>query len=155
MDQSQRTIESILTKLARKVDPIIKKILILNVDRKFQELVKYPISAGGKRLRPALAIFSCQLLGGKLKDVLYPAAALEILHNYTLIIDDMIDNSILRRGKKTCWAKFGQSMAQCVGIDFAASIFLMSRITFWNSGSARAWMSLKAGSSSSFSFICQ
>jgi len=65
----------------------------------------------------------CQLLGGKIKDVLYPAAGLEILHNYSLIVDDIIDNSILRRGKPTAWAKFGKSIAQCIGIDYPAAAF--------------------------------
>jgi geranylgeranyl pyrophosphate synthase len=62
------------------------------------------------------------MLGGKLKDVLYPAAGLEILHNYTLIIDDIIDNSKTRRGQPTCWHKYGRSIAECVGIDYSAAI---------------------------------
>lgn len=74
-------------------------------------------------MRPTLSIISCQMLGGKIKDVLYPAAGLEIMHNYTLIVDDIIDNSLLRRGKPTLWAKFGRSTAQCVGIDYSAAVF--------------------------------
>jgi len=70
-----------------------------------------------------LAIVSCKLLGGKIKDVLYPAASLEILHNYSLIIDDMVDNSELRRGKPTCWVKFGESIARCITIDYSAAAF--------------------------------
>ena len=63
------------------------------------------------------------MLGGKLKDVLYPAASLELLHNCTLIVDDIIDKSNLRRGKPTTWSKFGESTAECVGIDYSAAIF--------------------------------
>ena len=58
-----------------------------------------------------------------MKDVLYPAASLEILHNYSLIIDDMVDSSELRRGKPTCWAKFGELIAQCVTVDYSAAAF--------------------------------
>jgi len=118
-----KELESIFNKFTKVIEPVIKKILVSNVDKKFQQLVEYPILTGGKRLRPALAVISCLMLGGKLRDVLYPAAGLEILHNYTLIVDDMIDDSSLRRGKPTCWFKFGNSIAQCVGIDYAATIF--------------------------------
>lgn len=107
----------------RIVEPKIKEILNRFLDRKFKELVNYQIETGGKRIRPALAILSCLACGGKIKDVLYPAAGIEILHNYTLIIDDIIDKSQSRRGYATCWRKFGHSIAECVEAVFAASIF--------------------------------
>lgn len=116
-------LNSVLTQLTKKVEPTVKKILLSGVDKKFQKIVSYQISTGGKRLRSALAIICCKMLGGKLKDVLYPAAGLEILHNYSLIIDDIIDDSNLRRGKPTTWFKFGKSTAQCIGIDYSAAIF--------------------------------
>ena len=123
MDEGKKELGLILERFAKAVDPVIEKFLISFVDKKFQELIKYPVSTGGKRLRPALAAISCQLLGGKLKDAIKPAAGLEVLHNYTLIVDDIIDNSSLRRGKPTSWARFGNSIAQCIGIDYAATIF--------------------------------
>jgi len=48
----------------KKVDPIIDEMLVLSVDKKYQKLVKYQVSSGGKRLRPALAVMSCNMLGG-------------------------------------------------------------------------------------------
>ena len=116
-------LEQFLNKYSKMVEPIILRLLVSDIDKKHQELVKYLIQTGGKRLRPALAAISCQMLGGKTKDVLWPSAGLEILHNYTLIVDDIIDNSRLRRGKPTLWAKFGKSIAECIGIGYAASIF--------------------------------
>jgi geranylgeranyl diphosphate synthase type I len=112
-----------LKKIAQKVEPKIKEILADGLDKKTKPLVFYPIESGGKRLRPILAVISCFCCGGKIKDVLYPAAGLEILHNYTLIIDDIIDHSILRRGRLTVWKKFGSSITQCLGVDYAASVF--------------------------------
>jgi len=114
---------SFLAQTAKVVDPVIKRLLSLYVDKRFQEIVRYQVDTGGKRIRPALAMASTKLFGGKIKDALYPAAGLEILHNYSLIIDDIIDNSVLRRSKPTVWAKFGRSIAQCVGINFGAAIF--------------------------------
>jgi len=113
----------ITKKAARIVDPKIKQVLGLYLDKKTQKLVEYQIDAGGKRLRPVLAMVSCLVCGGKVKDVAYPAAGLEILHNYTLIVDDMIDNSDLRRGEPTTWFKFGKSIAQCVGVIYGVALF--------------------------------
>ena len=107
----------------KRIDPEIKKVLLSDVSAKFHPLIAHQIATGGKRLRPLLAILSCRMLGGKLKDVIHPAAGLEILHNCTLIIDDIIDHSKIRRNKPTVWAKYGESMAECAAIDYSASIF--------------------------------
>lgn len=116
-------LDSILNETGKIINPVVKKLLNSYVDKKTQKLVNYQILAGGKRIRPALTILSCQLLGGKIKDVLYPAAGLEILHNYSLIIDDMIDNSVVRRSEPTVWSKFGRTVTQCVGVDYSAAVF--------------------------------
>lgn len=116
-------LKKFLESVEEKINPIIEELLVSYIDPKNREAVKYQISTGGKRLRPALAIAACKMFGGKTEDVLYPAAALEILHNYTLIIDDIIDKSVLRRGKSTCWFKLGKSIAHCVEIDYSATIF--------------------------------
>ncbi|HDM31846.1 MAG TPA: polyprenyl synthetase family protein, partial [bacterium] len=113
----------LIKRYSKMVEKPMKEILGSFLERKFQKLAFYQISTGGKRLRPALSILSCQLLGGKIKDVLYPAAGIEILHNYTLIVDDIIDHSFLRRNQPTLWFKFGTSMAECLGMIYAASIF--------------------------------
>jgi len=113
----------LIKRYSKMVEKPMKEILGSFLEKKFQKLAFYQISTGGKRLRPALAIISCQLLGGKIKDVLYPAAGIEILHNYTLIVDDIIDHSHLRRNQPTLWFKFGTSVAECLGMIYAASIF--------------------------------
>lgn len=121
-----KNLSFIFKKVTKIIDPKIKEILALSIDKKTQKLVNYQIEVGGKRLRPTLTILSCLTCGGKINDVLYPAAGLEILHNYSLIVDDIIDNSTLRRGKLTSWAKFGRSIAECIGIDYAAAAFQAS-----------------------------
>lgn len=119
----EKDFKIIVKDIAKKVELAINKILIASVLPKHHELVKYQMSAGGKRLRPAIAVLTCQMLGGNLKDVLYPAAALEILHNYTLIVDDIIDHSEFRRGKPTVWKEYGKSVAENISMAYAASIF--------------------------------
>ena len=111
----------------KKITPPMKNLLSSGVSKVNHELVQYQVLTGGKRLRPALAVASCLMLGGKIKDIVYPAASIEVLHNFTLIIDDIVDHSILRRKKPTCWYKFGKSIAQVASIDYGAAVFQEAR----------------------------
>jgi len=122
LGHNMKEIETWLKEITGQVDPVIKTLLSQGVMKETRELLLYQIETGGKRLRPTLAVLSCFACGGKVKDVLYPAAALEILHTYSLIIDDIIDHSELRRGKATVWKKFGRSFAECAGVDYGASL---------------------------------
>jgi len=121
--KNRKELDLFLKKTAKTVDPIIQELLESYIDKKFYKLINYQVSTGGKRLRPALTIISSKLFGGKIKNVLYPAAGLEILHNCTLIVDDIIDHSELRRKKPTTWFKFGKSVAECMGVDYLAAAF--------------------------------
>ncbi len=116
-------LKNIFSKLKQEVEPIIKKMLLINVDNAHKDLVLYQIDCGGKRLRPILAILTYKMFGGKKKEILWPAASLEILHNYTLILDDIIDHSEKRRKQLTVWRKYGAVIAQCISMTYAASIF--------------------------------
>jgi geranylgeranyl diphosphate synthase type II len=77
----------------------------------------YVIEAGGKRLRPILCLAACTAVGGQAADALPAAAALEMIHTYSLIHDDLpaLDNDILRRGKPTCHVKFDEATAILTG----------------------------------------
>lgn len=77
--------------------------------------IRYTLAQGGKRLRPELCMIACQTLGGNPKQALYPAVALELLHNFTLIHDDIMDKSDLRRGQKTVYKRWGTSTAILAG----------------------------------------
>ena len=69
--------------------------------------LNYQFSTGGKRLRPALCLLSCELFGGEPSRALPFAMATEILHNFLLIHDDIEDGDVIRRDKKTLWAEIG------------------------------------------------
>ncbi len=79
--------------------------------------MRYSLFAGGKRIRPVLALGICNMLGGKTEDVLPFACALECIHTYSLIHDDLpcMDNDDFRRGKPTCHKQFGESTALLAG----------------------------------------
>jgi len=75
--------------------------------------MRYAVGSGGKRIRPVLCLFSAMAAGGCAEDARYPAAAIELLHNYTLVHDDLpaMDNDVERRGQPTVWKKFGEANA--------------------------------------------
>lgn len=81
-----------------------KKLAGVLKNRKPESLYKpsdYILSNSGKRLRPILVLFSAKAVGGKMNSVYNAALAVEMLHNFTLVHDDIMDNADLRRGKKT------------------------------------------------------
>ena len=63
--------------------------------------IRYELSLGGKRIRPVLMLMACELFGGDINQVVNPAIGLEIFHNFTLLHDDVMDKSDLRRGQPT------------------------------------------------------
>ncbi len=81
------------------------------------EAMEYSVRAGGKRLRPVIMLMTAKLLGLSDKDVLPFAAALEMIHTYSLIHDDLpaMDNDDLRRGKPTNHIVYGEAMAILAG----------------------------------------
>lgn len=81
------------------------------------EAMGYSVTAGGKRLRPVLMKECYALFGGKNKIVEPFMAAIEMIHNYSLVHDDLpaMDNDELRRGKPTTWKKYGECMAILAG----------------------------------------
>lgn len=83
------------------------------------------IANGGKRLRPYLVVKSCQMLGGKTKDALPAAAAIEMVHNFTLVHDDIMDNDEMRHGVPTVHTRFGVPLAILAGDVLFSKAFEM------------------------------
>ena len=81
------------------------------------EAMRYAVGSGGKRIRPQICLAASVAAGGAAEDARYPAAAIELLHNYTLVHDDLpaMDNDIERRGRPTVWKKFGEANAILAG----------------------------------------
>jgi geranylgeranyl diphosphate synthase type II len=79
--------------------------------------MRYSVFAGGKRLRPILCLETARIFGPDVALALHPACAIEFIHTYSLIHDDLpaLDNDDLRRGKPTCHKKFGEATAILAG----------------------------------------
>ena len=123
MMDNLKEIKLFLDSVDKKINPVIKEVLDLYVDKNNREVINYQIFTNGKRMRPSLIILTCQMMGGKQNNAVYPAVAMEILHNCSLIIDDIIDNDKIRRGEKTTWIKYGKSIAECISLTYMASVF--------------------------------
>lgn len=97
-------------------------------------------AAQGKRIRPLLTLLTCAGTGGNWQDALPAAAAVELVHNFSLIHDDIEDNSDLRRGRKTVWKLWGIAQA----VNAGDLMFTLSRISLMDlSGSIHADRILK------------
>jgi len=83
--------------------------------KKLYDAAGHLIVHGGKRLRPYMVIKSCQILGGKISNAMPAASAVEMVHNFTLVHDDIMDNDEMRHGVPTVHKKFGMSVAILAG----------------------------------------
>jgi len=100
------------------------------IPEKLFEAMDYSLSAGGKRLRPVLLLAACDTLGGNVDEALPFACALEMIHTYSLIHDDLpaMDNDDLRRGRPTNHKVYGEGMAILAGDGLlSAAMELMLR----------------------------
>jgi geranylgeranyl diphosphate synthase type II len=90
-----------------------------------EEAMRYSLLAGGKRIRPVLALATASALGRTPATVLPLAAALELIHTYSLIHDDLpaMDDDDLRRGRPTCHVKYGEGVAILAGDGLYAEAF--------------------------------
>ena len=95
-----------MTENIKLFEDYLKKELKYNKPESLYDPVKYILESGGKRLRPLITLYISELFNGKKIVALPAAAALEIFHNFTLAHDDIMDNSSIRRGKKTINAKW-------------------------------------------------
>lgn len=97
------------------------------------ESMNYSLKAGGKRLRPILTLEACKIVGGNEEDAIPFAMAIEMIHTYSLIHDDLpsLDNDDLRRGKPTNHKVYGEAMAILAGdglLNYAYEIMLSSSL---------------------------
>jgi geranylgeranyl diphosphate synthase type II len=91
------------------------------------EAMRYAVFAGGKRLRPVLCLAAAEACGGLTADALAPACAVELMHTYSLVHDDLpaMDDDDLRRGRPTCHKVYGEGMAVLCGDALLTEAFLI------------------------------
>lgn len=118
--------------LQNKIDLVnseLEKYLVPQYPERIYEAMGYSVFAGGKRLRPVLLLSACEAVGGNIENALPFACALEMIHTYSLIHDDLpaMDNDDFRRGKPTCHKQFDEAIAILAGdclLNYAYEIML-------------------------------
>ena len=103
----------------QKIDCSLETFLPKKSERpsSLHEAMRYAVLLGGKRIRPILTLAACEAVGGREKDALPVACAIELIHGYSLIHDDLpcMDDDDTRRGKPSCHKKFGEALALLAG----------------------------------------
>ena len=89
--------------------------------------MRYSVFAGGKRLRPVLCLAAAEACGGEISNALAPACAVELMHTYSLVHDDLpaMDDDDLRRGRPTCHKVYGEGMAVLCGDALLTESFVV------------------------------
>jgi len=127
-------IEKYLLEKKEIVDSALERYLPKEVDfpASLHKAIRHSLFAGGKRIRPILSIAAFEAVGGKGNGVLPFACALEMIHTYSLIHDDLpaIDNDDYRRGKPTCHKVFGEAIAILAGDALLTEAFKLMTTRF-------------------------
>lgn len=114
---AEHYLDAIAPMVARVDDWLAEAIGAAELPENLRAAARHAVLVGGKRLRPLLAIHCCEAVGGSMDDALPAAVAIELVHAFSLVHDDLpaLDNDLLRRGQPTVHAKFGEAMAILAG----------------------------------------
>lgn len=115
MHPEQAAYIELFRKERKKVDALLAKVFSKRKPRSLYEPSEYIINGKGKRIRPLLVLLSSKAVGGNFVGAYNAAAAVELLHNFTLVHDDIMDNADKRRGRLTLHTKYDDSTAILVG----------------------------------------
>ena len=106
---------NLVQSLNARLESELEKMITSGHPAELYDPVTYTLANGGKRLRPLLALLACELFDGNIEDAIQPALGIELFHNFTLLHDDIMDQSPVRRGKPTVHAKWGHNTAILAG----------------------------------------
>jgi geranylgeranyl diphosphate synthase, type II len=112
----EHTLDSLRLQVNRQLDGYLRQ-LDSDCPEALRDAMSYSLLAGGKRLRPLLTLLACEAAGGSIEAAMPAACAIEMVHTYSLIHDDLpaMDDDDLRRGIPTCHVKFGEARAILAG----------------------------------------
>lgn len=136
-----KTFEEYQTLVERALSPMLESLG--EIPGRLLEAMQYSLKAGGKRLRPVMLLAACDMAGGDADAALPFACAIEMIHTYSLIHDDLpaMDNDDLRRGKPTNHKVFGEDLAILAGdglLNAAAELMTRSALKIGDSRGIRA-----------------
>ena len=102
-------------KTAKEIQDTVKELFekesFIQQPKELYEPIEYTLALGGKRLRPTLLLASCEMFDGNISKASSAAIGIEVFHNFTLLHDDLMDKSPLRRGKETVYRRWNENIA--------------------------------------------
>jgi geranylgeranyl diphosphate synthase, type I len=116
-------VTDILKKYSKSIDEEIQNSLGTVDPDELQKSTQHLIKAGGKKIRPSLVVLSSEAVGGNAEDALKTAAAVELIHTFSLIHDDIMDKDDMRRGKPSVHVLWGEPMAILAGDTLFSKAF--------------------------------
>ena len=137
-------LNSYLSSKRKQINQALDSIFAIT-SSKIVKAMKYSLMAGGKRIRPVLCIAAAETVGGQSEDVFNAACALEMIHTYSLIHDDLpaMDNDDIRRGQPTCHVAFDEATAILAGDALLTLAFeVLSSTEFVQDNHVRNWMNV-------------
>jgi len=137
-------LNSYLSSKRKQINQALDSIFA-NTSNKIVKAMKYSLMAGGKRIRPVLCVAAAETVGGQSQDVISAACALELIHTYSLIHDDLpsMDNDDIRRGQPTCHVAFDEATAILAGDALLTLAFeVLSSTEFVQDNHVRNWMNV-------------
>ncbi|HVH14559.1 MAG TPA: polyprenyl synthetase family protein [Candidatus Angelobacter sp.] len=105
-------------RLGQQVDPVILDALSRGAPTDFKPALNYHFEVAGKRMRAAMVVLGCAAAGGRVQRAVKPAAVVEMIHNYSLVMDDLIDRGEVRRGRPTVRVVMGNSIALLIAMYY-------------------------------------
>src|SRR5467141_2389189 len=105
-------------RLGQQADPAILDAIKRGAPPEFRPALSYHFEVAGKRMRAAMVVLSCGAAGGRIERAVKPAAVVEMIHNYSLVMDDLIDRGEVRRGRPTVRVVMGDSIALLVAMFY-------------------------------------
>jgi geranylgeranyl diphosphate synthase type II len=123
-------LDAYLTRVSARVERALDKLLpsATTEPATIHKAMRYSLFAGGKRIRPVLCLAACEAVGGKIADAMPLACAVECVHTYSLIHDDLpcMDDDDLRRGRPTSHKVFGEGIAVLAGDALLTEAFALA-----------------------------
>ncbi len=150
---------SLMTEAKSAVECELEKIYPTEnagISSRLYESMRYSLLSGGKRIRAALVIECCRMLGGEIEAALPFASAVEMIHTYSLIHDDLpcMDDDDMRRGRPTNHKVFGEAMATLAGDGLLTDAFSVCAMNPYVSGDCAATaVALLSGAAGSFGMV--
>jgi geranylgeranyl pyrophosphate synthase len=123
-DESTDDMAQRLAEAGARIGPVLEELFPREGHDFLSDVVWYHLATGGKRIRPAICLLTCEQLGGDPSEAVYFAAAVETLHNMFLIHDDLEDGDPVRRDRDAVWVRYGPGNAINAGDYLLSTAYL-------------------------------